>query len=239
MKIIKKILKIIIPQKIIENFFYLKLKNKKYFGFKKLDKKLLDYLNYKNGFYVELGAADGITQSNTRYFEKNLGWKGILIEPEINNFIKCKKNRSKNNFFFNKACVGFNYKQKILKMISVGLMTTSLDENINKINPKLHAYQGKKYLKSDEKIQEFACNVSTLNDILIKSKSPKIIDFISLDVEGLEIEVLNGINFDHYIFKYILVESRDNNEMIKFLEKKNYQLIKEFPPRDLLFKYIL
>ena len=113
MNIIKKFLKIIIPQKIIEKISFLKLKNKNYFGFKKLDKKLLEYLNYDNGFYVELGAADGITQSNTRYFEKNLGWRGILIEPEINNFNKCKKNRSKNNFFINKACVGFDYKKKI------------------------------------------------------------------------------------------------------------------------------
>lgn len=238
MNIIKKFLKIIIPQKIIEKISFLKLKNKNYFGFKKLDKKLLEYLNYNNGFYVELGAADGITQSNTRYFEKNLGWRGILIEPEINNFNKCKKNRSKNNFFINKACVGFDYKKKNLKMISVGLMTTSLDENISKINPTLHADQGKKYLKSDEKIQEFTSDVSTLNDILNKCKSPKTIDFISLDVEGLEMEVLNGINFENYIFKYILTESRDNSEMVNFFKKKNYQLIKEFPPRDLLFKYI-
>ena len=46
-----------------------------------LDKKMLDYINYKNGFFIECGANDGINQSTTWYFEKKLKWKGLLIEP--------------------------------------------------------------------------------------------------------------------------------------------------------------
>ena len=47
----------------------------------KLTKKMLKYINYKNGFYIDCGANDGVNQSNTWYYEKNLGWNGILIEP--------------------------------------------------------------------------------------------------------------------------------------------------------------
>ena len=52
---------------------------------------------------------------------------------------------------------------------------------------------------------------------LIEVEAPKLIDFLSLDVEGSELEVLNGIDFTVYNFKFILVESRDDDEMIKYL----------------------
>ena len=68
-------------------------KEKKYFGLNSLDKKLKKYLNYNEGYFIELGANDGVSQSNTYYFEKNNKWNGILIEPVIHNYIKCKKNR--------------------------------------------------------------------------------------------------------------------------------------------------
>ena len=46
---------------------------------------LLKYLNYENGFFIEAGANDGVVQSNTFYFEKELNWTGLLIEPIILN----------------------------------------------------------------------------------------------------------------------------------------------------------
>ena len=77
-----------------------------------LDKKLKKYLNYDNGYFVELGANDGINQSNTFYFEKKKNWSGILIEPYKINYLECKKNRSKKNKYFCAACVHKNYKKK-------------------------------------------------------------------------------------------------------------------------------
>ncbi len=45
-----------------------------------IDRKLEHYLNYRNGFFIEVGANNGFNQSNTYYFEKFKGWKGILVE---------------------------------------------------------------------------------------------------------------------------------------------------------------
>ena len=67
------------------------------------------------------------------------------------------------------------------------------------------------------KIEEFWVNTKTLNDIFNEVQAPKLIDFLSLDVEGSELEVLNGIDFTIYNFKFILVESRDDDEIIKYL----------------------
>ena len=83
---IQKYLKIPIP-------VILKKYLKKYYGKNNLDKKLENYLKYNNGFYIEIGAYDGITQSNTYYYEKNKNWKGILIEPSKSVFEKCKFHR--------------------------------------------------------------------------------------------------------------------------------------------------
>lgn len=57
-----------------------------------LDLKLRKYISYDNGIFLEVGANDGIRQSNTYIYEKEYGWKGILIEPSIW-FNKLKDNR--------------------------------------------------------------------------------------------------------------------------------------------------
>ena len=91
---------------------------KKSYGRDNLDLKLEKYLNYSNGFFIELGAHDGITQSNTYYYEKKKNWKGILIEPVPKLYKYCKKYRSKKNLFFCNACVSFDFKNENVKLIS-------------------------------------------------------------------------------------------------------------------------
>ena len=85
------ILKQLIPVKLKT---FLK-KGNDYNAIDNLDKKLKKYLNFKNGFFIECGANDGVNQSNTWYFEKKLNWRGILIEPVPNLFKELKKNRNK------------------------------------------------------------------------------------------------------------------------------------------------
>jgi len=73
---------------------------KNYYSIHDLDKKIESHLPHKNGFYVELGANDGISQSNTLYFERYKNWRGVLVEPSPHNFLKCLSNRSKSNDIF-------------------------------------------------------------------------------------------------------------------------------------------
>ncbi len=78
----------------------------------------------------------------------------------------------------------------------------------------------------------------TLNSILIKAKAPKIIDFLSLDTEGAEFEVLNGIDFKRFSFRYMLIETYYFSKLKKFFLKKNYKYIKKINHNDYLFKFI-
>ena len=235
---VKNLIKLLIPKFLLEFYYDFKNKKKTYYGHHDLDKKLKKYLNYERGFFVELGANDGVKQSNTFYFEKNLKWNGILIEPIKIKYLKCLKFRSSKNYFYNNACVGFNFKNKQIKMIYSDLMSSIEDKNIiNRVNSKKHALEGAKYLLKNEKVEEFWVNTKTLDDIFHEVNAPKLIDFLSLDVEGSELEVLNGIDFTVYNFKFILVESRDDDEIIKYLNDKNYNFLEKITKRDLIFKY--
>ena len=92
---------------------YLK-KFRKFNAYHNLDKQLLKYLNYKNGFYIDCGANDGVNQSTTWYFEKYLKWHGILIEPVPEVYNELKKNRSNHNYFYNCALISKKNNKKYL-----------------------------------------------------------------------------------------------------------------------------
>lgn len=198
-----------------KNFFK---KYRRFNAINKLDQKMLNYINYRNGFYIECGANDGINQSNTWYFEKYLNWRGILIEPNNHAFEQLKKNRSKKNIFINKA-LGSNYKKKI------PLVLNNLYSNIN--------------LSNNTKKNIIYVPIVTIEKILEEKKIKKDIDFFSLDVEGYEMHVLNGINFKKCIIKNLLIETSNFSRVCFFLKKHNYRFVKKMSHHDYLFSRLV
>lgn len=192
------------------------------------------FKNKKKGFYVELGANDGINQSNTFFFEKFFNWSGILIEPYIENFKACKANRSPLNYFVNAACVSNSFKSDTMPLIYSNLMTIALSGDNEIMDREMHAKSGSKFINGKNFV--FNSPTRTLTSILEESKAPKMIDLLSLDVEGAEIEVLKGLDHSKYRFNYICVESRDINEMTRYLESHNYKLIRSLSSHDYLFE---
>lgn len=209
--------------------------NKSKFSSSRIDEKLKKYLNYRNGTYIELGANDGLFSSNTYHLQKQLNWKGILIEPALDLYFKCKRNRGNCNLVLNYACVPFSYKEKFVTMIYSGAMTTTDDLQNEIENPGNHAKSGGKFIPNYDKLIRFATQGKTLNKILIEANVKDEIDFLSLDVEGVEIEVLKGIDFKKYSFKYMLIESRDIEKLSLFLSQKNYKLVEQLTEIDYLF----
>jgi len=221
-----KFIKILTPPIIWDSFKRLKDNFKKSYSLNNLDRKIEKYFNYRNGFFVELGANDGVNQSNTLYFESNKNWKGLLIEPYLPNYLKCIKNRSKKNYFFCNACVSFNYKKAFVKLIYNNLMTIPVGVESDLRNQD--------YVGNGQFI--FGAPATTLNKLLKKSNAPKKIDFLSLDVEGGEIEVLKGINHNIFRFKLICVEARNIKKIKKYLNSFNYELKEKLSSGDYLFE---
>ena len=178
-----------------------------------LDKKLDDIFNKENGFFIELGANNGLEQSNTAFFEFYKGWKGILIEPSPNKYVECINNR-KNSTVLNYACVSNDYESdKISGDFNGNLMSSVNGSRLNQTQ-----------------------NLNTVNAITLEKildqymKQCNCIDFLSLDTEGYELNILKGLNLSKYRPKYMLIEiyNFDYDNIYKFLIENNYSLHSNF-----------
>ena len=184
-------------------------------------------VSFKNGFFLEVGANDGISYSNTIRLEKSLNWKGILIEPGFHQYLKCSKNRP-NSIVINAALVSKEFRKKnkqVLIATDSGLMSKIYRKSIFGMNIFKYFFKNWSHV-----------NCYSL-DYLLNHLEINKIDFFSLDVEGNELEVLKGINFDVVDIKYICVEvwDKDKDKILKFFENNNFHLIKdlsEFNKKD-------
>ena len=206
----------------------------RYFSLNDLDKHLEKYLDFDNGYFVELGANDGVNQSNTLFFEHFRGWSGVLIEPFQPNYKELVRNRSAGNYFKNAACVGPTYTSPTVELAFSNLMTSTLGVESEIQDPLAHASKGAEFWRGNAFV--FKAPASTLNSILIEANAPNLIDLLSLDVEGVELEILKGIDHSKFRFRYICVESRHFEEMKRYLSEHDYFHIGVLSTHDYLFK---
>jgi FkbM family methyltransferase len=224
-------------QRIVSNSKILsKAAGREYWGLNNLDEALISIIGIQGGFFVELGANDGISQSNTKHLELFHGWRGVLIEPYPPNFEKLTKTRSRLSHFENSACVGFDFPGDQMVLTYANLMTTPMGGTSDILDREAHALRGGRFMKEGDKVHKFVANTKTLNSILETAGAPNVIDLLSLDVEGGEIEVLNGVNHNQYRFRWILVEARDEKRITEYLEKYGYALSRRMTSQDYLFE---
>ncbi len=171
-----------------------------------ITKRILDYIkDIKNGFYIEAGAYDGILQSNTKFLEDEYKWSGMLIEPSPQIF-KLLENNRPDNININTCLVSSNYKNKTIEGAFDNGPMSSVN-NIRKIQ--------------DATIISVPCD--TLENIL-NNNFIKHIDFMTIDTEGYEFEVLEGLNLNINRPTYLLIEIylHDKDKIFNYLEQYNY-----------------
>jgi FkbM family methyltransferase len=207
----------------------------KYRGLNELDRQVEKHLDLDGGFFVELGANDGVFQSNTWYYETFRNWRGVLVEPAPNLFLDCRRNRSPRNHIACAACVSFNYPHEFVKIVYSNAMSVSMGVETDLVDPHAHAELGRQFLRPGETVFAFGALARPLNDILAEAQAPELIDFLSLDVEGAEIEVLRGVDHTAYRFRRMLIECRDIGRLETFLAPLGYRLLERFNEHDYLF----
>jgi FkbM family methyltransferase len=173
-----------------------------------LDRKLERYLDFDGGYFVEAGANDGFTQSNTYYFERLRGWRGVLIEPVPGLVAKCRAIRSRSNIF-EAALVPFDYPQASIVMDYSDLTSSVVGAFGDEARRSLHQAHGLKIQHLDKSYQ-LEVPTRTLTSILQEAGAPYDFDLLSLDVEGYEAMVLRGLDFTVYRPRYLLIEVRDH-----------------------------
>jgi FkbM family methyltransferase len=201
-----------------------------------LDDKLLKYLNFENGFFIEAGANDGLSQSNTALYEFEYGWKGLLVEPNPKKCFECKKRRI-NSIVENYALVSDNYTDDY---IEGNFDETGYSESLTSLVYDKGDWCDSHLQIHKEQIKNNLIKVPaiTLNKLLEKHNVDRV-DFISLDVEGYEISVLNGFDLDKYNPKYFLIETTNlenrKKSIIEYMEERDYTVIDQPSINDSLF----
>jgi FkbM family methyltransferase len=198
-----------------------------------LDRKLEEYLPYRDGFFIEAGANDGFAQSNTYYFEKIRGWTGILVEPIPFLYEKCVKKRP-NSTVFNCALVSKDYEGQSVKMLYSNLMSLVRGARKSEALDLEHAKRGLKQ-RSVKEVTEITVPARTLTSILDEVGVQEI-DLFSLDVEGYELNVLRGLDLEKYRPKYMLIETDFREEIEEYLSVRGYEAVDMLSHHDVLYR---
>lgn len=168
--------------------------------------------NRREGIFVEFGADDGILNSNSFLLEKKYDWSGLLVEPNPTIQKVLRNNRS---------CNIENY-----------IVSSKSNKNI-KFESRKDRQQSEVYKVGNKLYNSKIFNIETikLDDLLEKNKIKKGFDFLSIDVEGNELEVLKGFNLKYWKPKIIIIEHNFNKykmrKITKIIEEQGYK--KELP----------
>tara|TARA_Y100000991_G_scaffold179564_1_gene142058 strand:+ start:1167 stop:2009 length:843 start_codon:yes stop_codon:yes gene_type:complete len=177
--------------------------NTRFFSQAGQDKLIFEkfFKNKMDGYFVDLGAYDGVEGSNTYFFEKFFRWKGVLVEPSKNQYLKLTENR--NNNCINKAISKTNEKFEFIDVVSGYKQMSGLNQSYYKDTLEI--------LNSDlnSKTDIYQVETSTFKDLVLE----KEIDYLSIDIEGGELDVLSSIDFNTYKIKVISVENNKPNQI--------------------------
>ena len=137
----------------------------------------------KGGQFIEIGVGNGKDLSNTYLLEKNYGWQGILCEPDERNFKNIQNTRD----------------SKLVR----ALISENCNDNVKFYLNEDPYSSSSNYSKSTKKI--IKTRSICLNHLFEKFKLNKV-DYISIDTEGNEYEILKNFNFKKYKVKVLTIE---------------------------------
>lgn len=177
----------------------------------------------REGFFVEFGATNGIDLSNTYLLETEFSWRGILAEPARVWEKKLRVNRP--NASIETMCLWKDSNSTLTFNETICAELSTIESFSDRDLHKDSRRQGKSY----------EVRTISLNDLLRKYQAPKYIDYLSIDTEGSEYEILKAFNFEDFTFGIITVEHNytPQREMIFTLltsygYKRKYENISAF-----------
>lgn len=179
---------------------------------------VLSHLGFKkNGFFVEFGATNGLDLSNSYLMEKEFEWNGILVEPATCWHTELINNRTCN---IETDCVWKDSKS----VLTFNQVDEAELSTINSFSDTDSHSEARK------KGRTYEVKTISLNDLLKKYNAPKIMDYLSIDTEGSEYQILSHLDFSEYSFKVITCEHNYTpmrEKLFSLLTQQGYQRVFE------------
>ena len=209
--------------------------NGDYYGQWETDKIIKSYFpeGYK-GICIEVGAANGVKGSNTLYFEER-GWDVLCIEPNPEHEESLERHRKLVRYF---AC-GRETGTFPLTIFRVG--ENNIASSLTSLNPDKRLVDDHATLINEK--YELEVKVETLSNIIknevkqTRFENIRKIDFISIDTEGTELDVLKGLDFSRYNVTLLVVENNYNDKEIEdFMMSKGYRKDRRYKINDFYIK---
>ena len=176
---------------------------------------LLLYGEKREGYFVEVGSTTGTNLSNTYLLEKGYDWGGICIDANPNDTEELRKNR---DCIVLDSCISSKSGEE------VSFLVQSCYSGI-----EMHT-EKKDYPNGDGNVdyeKTITLTTVTLDQVLRENNAPLFIEYISIDTEGSELEVLKGIDFSSFTIGAFTIEHNDNEiqkeEIQNFLQSKGYE----------------
>lgn len=136
----------------------------------------------RKGFFLDVGATDGVSLSNTYALEKDFGWDGICVEPNTPSFDLCSSVRKC-------TCVNLCLDRKsgpvqfMQDDYALGMLSSIVCENAD------HVAQERMAAKPELIVTKEALSIP---DLLRQYRAPDTIHYMSIDTEGTELQILQG-----------------------------------------------
>ena len=189
------------------------------------------FMNRRDGFFLDIGAHDGIDKSNSYFFEKFMGWKGICVEPIPEIFERLRSNRSC-------TCINAGVSDKngtatFWEIKGYSEMLSGLAENYNeqhkqRISRELDLHGGE--------LREIDIRIFDINTIL-RDQEIEHVDYCTIDVEGSEEKILSVFDSKAFDIEVFTVENNYQDKSLRNLMRdKGYKLHSKIDFDDVFVK---
>jgi len=164
----------------------------------------------KGGFFIEAGAYDGESLSNTLFFEKSRNWTGLLIEPNPRAYRDLL--RKDRNAYLANSCISLDKNMAIVEFLAHGMIGGIA--NVEKFNNLAQTDEHNPYV--------YLVNITCFPlDIMLEAIGVNHVDYFSLDVEGREADILQSIPFDKLRIDVFSIENNGEFSRIQSIMRSN------------------
>lgn len=188
------------------------------------------FTDFRGGTFLDIGAHDGVSLNNTLFFERHMGWKGLCIEPNPDVFEHLQKNRD--------SClqVALSNKEELVEFTKIKGYAQTLSGITREYHEKYPA-------RIDEEVEHFGglketiqLKTKTLTTVLVEN-GYEVINFMSIDTEGSELKILEGLDFNRFKVQVIAMENNyESNEHRVFMRERGYTFKERLKIDDIYYR---